>query len=197
MSSAPKDPVITWHHFMGDSITNSDATLFIPKTQQYPHRLQILIGGKNRARNFGVHGNTTTQMLARFAEMTKKAVPTVATIYGGINDVGQSVPDATTQSNLNSMIDQLRTAGCTRIILCNIHTMQNGASDTNYNAKRTVIQNVATSKGVVFCDFKTVTLIAADYNADGLHLSETGLQKLANRLKTTLDSQGWTDILKG
>jgi lysophospholipase L1-like esterase len=198
MGSAPKNPKINWLHCMGDSITNSDYTLFIPKSQQYTHRLQVAIGGNCRARNFGIPGNTSTQMLARFADMTKKYIPTVSTIYSGINDTASDVSGGILQSNLESMVDQLKNAGCNRIILCNIHNLPgvSGTDDAGYNAKRTIIQTVATNKNIVFCDLHTVSLIAGDYQTDGLHLTASGLQKLADKIKATLDAQGWTAILQ-
>ncbi|PFJ03216.1 SGNH/GDSL hydrolase family protein [Priestia megaterium] len=197
MSSVPKDPVIKQLKFMGDSFTNSDDVLFIPKTDAYPHQVQLLVGGNCRSYNFGVHGETTAQMLARFSSMTKRGVPTVASIYGGTNDARQSITDAVTQANLEVMIDQLKAAGVTRIILCNIHTTTTPDDNTRYTAKRTLIQTIAANKNVVLCDFSTVSFVAADYQSDGYHLKASGLKKLANKFKSVLDAQGWTSLLQG
>lgn len=196
MSSAAT-PKIHLLHCMGDSITNSDTSLGIHKSFAYPYLVQKAIGGICRARNFGIPGNTTTQMLARFSDMIKH-VPTVATIYGGINDNGNSIATATTQSNIQSMITQLQNAGCTKIILCNIHTIPgtSGTQDTVYDPYRTVIQNLATTNSLPLCDFHAVTLVnPTDYQTDIVHLTPGGLQKLADKLKATLDTKGWTSLL--
>ncbi|MCA4155875.1 hypothetical protein ACFW0L_16530 [Priestia megaterium] len=95
------------------------------------------------------------------------------------------------------MINQLKAAGVSRIILCNIHTTTSPDDNTKYASKRTLIKNVATNKNVVLCDFLTVSLVAADYQSDGYHLKATGVKKLANKFKSILDAQGWTNALKG
>lgn len=196
MSSIPNEPKVKWIHFMGDSFTNSDNVLFIPKTDAYPHQVQLLVGGICKARNFGVHGETTTQMLARFSQMTKRSIPEVAVIYGGTNDARQSFTDTITQDNLGAMVDNLKAAGVNKIILCNIHTTTSPDNNTQYNSKRTIINNVATSKGVVFCDFSTITFVAADYQSDGYHLKASGLKKLANKLNDIMTQQGWINSLR-
>lgn len=199
MSSTPSAPKINWLVSMGDSLTCSDATLYIPKNQQYAYLVKSAIGGICRERNLGIPGNTTTQMLARINDMLTWGVPSVATIYGATNDPGSSISSATTQSNLQSMVTTLQNAGCTRIMLLNLHTP---AGTDSYGAYRTAIQNVATATGAAFCDlFTGVTLVnPTDYYDTGssaMHLNAGGLQKLANKIKADLDTLGWTNILKG
>lgn len=41
--------------------------------------------------------------------MTKRGIPTVASIYGGTNDARQSITDGVTQANLEAMNDHLKT----------------------------------------------------------------------------------------
>lgn len=195
MSSAPQTPKINWLFCIGDSLTNTDTTLYIPKKQQYPKVLQQLIGGNCRERNLGVPGNTTTQALARINyDILRIYTPTVATIYLGINDCLQSIATSTTQSNLQTIITDLQNAGCNKIVICNIHHAQTA---TDYSAYRTTLQNLATSNNLPFCDFyANAGLVSADFQADNLHLQPSGLQKLANTLKATLDAQGWTTVLQ-
>lgn len=63
--------------------------------------------------NAGVDGNTTTQMLARFATDVLAYSPTVVSIMGGTNDIPISgnIGYATTLANLTSMCDQSLNAG--------------------------------------------------------------------------------------
>lgn len=184
---------------MGDSITNDDWTNpFIQKPQQYPKLVQQMIGGNCREKNLGVPGNTTTQMLVRMPDFLR-ITPTVATIYGGINDQINNVTPTTMTSNIQSMINQLQAAGCTRIVICNIHTIPgtSGGSDGSFTAHRTALQDIATSNNTAFCDFHAVSLInPTDYFTDIIHPIASGRSKLANQLKATLDAQGWTSILQ-
>lgn len=61
-----------------------------------------------QARAFGVGGDTTTQMLARVDTMQFYDTPTIGGIYGGVNDPGASISQATTQANIQAMIKSLK-----------------------------------------------------------------------------------------
>lgn len=54
--------------------------------------------------NCGISGNTTTQMLARFATDITAHHPVITIINGGVNDVGAGVAQATIQSNIMAML---------------------------------------------------------------------------------------------
>lgn len=191
-----------WLTCIGDSITNSDwSNLYISKTYQYPKLIQQMIGGNCRELNKGVPGDKTSDALARIWDILYYT-PTVATIYLGINDNLQSVDVATTQANIQSIIDKIKATGCNRIIICNIHPIYSsdglGNINTAYAARRTAIASVASSNSIPLCDFNTVdTVFPTDYVvSDGIHLQKTGLVKLANKLKSVIDAQGWTTILQ-
>lgn len=199
MSSSPQPSKINWLVCLGDSITNDDwANLYIPKTQQFPKVTQTLIGGNCREKNLGVPGNKTSQMLTRMPDVLQN-LPTVCVIYGGINDQLNSISTTTMSSNIQSMITQLQNAGCSRIVICNIHKIPGtgGGSDSGFDPYRTALQNLATSNNLPFCDFHAVNLInPTDYYTDIIHPAASGRTKLAQQLKATLDAQGWTSILK-
>jgi lysophospholipase L1-like esterase len=123
----------------------------------------------------------------------------VCVIYLGINDNFQAVSTATTQSTYQSIIDKVKATGCTRIALCNIHNIPgaSGTSDSALNAQRTVIQNLATSNNLPLIDLHAVNLInPTDYMPDGIHPTSTGITKITNAVKATLDAQGWTSFLQ-
>jgi lysophospholipase L1-like esterase len=192
MSSVPKEPKINWLSCIGDSLTNSDMSLYIPKSQEHPKLIKQMIGGNCRERNLGVPGNTTGAALARLPDILRY-VPTVATIYLGINDCLSSISTATMTANIGSIISGLQGVGCNKIILCQIHIP---LTATDYSAYRTALANYATANNLPFCDFSAVSLIAADFFPDNLHLTASGQIKLANKLKSTIDAQGWTTILQ-
>lgn len=185
---------------IGDSITNSDwSNLVIPKRYQYPKLIKQIIGGNCRELNKGVPGDRSADALARIWDITYYT-PTVATIYLGINDNLQNVDQPTFQTNMQTIIDKVRETGCNKIILCNIHPIYNtnGTINVAYATRRTTIQSLATSNNIPLCDFNAVNMVwSTDYVVtDGIHLQKSGLQKLADKLKTTIDEQGWLDDLQ-
>jgi lysophospholipase L1-like esterase len=189
MSSSPKNTTIKWVHCMGDSITKNQGSSGIAMFDFYPSVLQSKLGKPFRARNFGNSGDTSGMMLSRFSVMTNKYIPYIATIECGINDVLQSVSDTTFQSNLTSMITTLQNAGVTKIMLLNIHKL-NDSTDTNYNGKRSLIQNIVSTNNVAFCDLYQVSLVSGDY-IDNVHLHEGGLAKLATKIYNDMVTLGW------
>jgi lysophospholipase L1-like esterase len=192
MSSVPKDPKINWLACIGDSMTNSDMSLYIPKSQEYPRLLRNMIGGNVRERNMGVPGNTSGAALARLNDFLRYP-PTVSIIFLGINDKLSSVPTANMTANINSIISGLQGVGCTKFIICNIHNTLDGV---DYSAYRTALVNFAATNNLPLCNFSAVSFVAGDFYPDNLHLNASGHVKMANALKATLDAQGWTDDLQ-
>lgn len=184
---------------MGDSITYYDN---FPSWQNinfaaYPFKTRDLIGGSCVELNLGVSGQSTSQILARISQMWMYGVPKVATIQGGLNDWGQGLGTATDcGNNFQSMVTALKNAGCSRIVICNIHSIYSpGTANGQLDPYRSAIQSVATASNLPFCDWYTQAgLVSGDYT-DGMHLTPAGSQKLANVLKSTLDIAGWTQIL--
>lgn len=106
---------------MGDSLTHNH-TLGIRPDQFWPTVLEGLLvdaGGRVRVRNFGKSGNTSTQMVDRFANMTTYDVPKLGIIWAGANDPGNAIAGATTQANIESMGETLFDAGTDYLIIGN------------------------------------------------------------------------------
>jgi lysophospholipase L1-like esterase len=104
---------------IGDSITHN-VTLSVPTELFWPAVLAGLLttaGARMRGRNFGHNGNTSTQMLARMAAMTRHEIPTLGAIMASVNDPGNSIAGATTQANIVSMATTLLTAGTQYIVV--------------------------------------------------------------------------------
>lgn len=68
------------------------------------------------AYNAGVSGNTTTQMLARFATDVTPYAPDIVAILGGTNDIAQSVALDTTKTNLVAIIAACRSIGALPVL---------------------------------------------------------------------------------
>jgi lysophospholipase L1-like esterase len=99
---------------MGDSLTFA-AGSGVRADQYWPEQLGIRLraaGAAAAVRNCGKSGDTSTQMLARIADMLYfDPSPVIAIIHAGYNDPGASIPQATTQANIQAMIRYLRN-GC-------------------------------------------------------------------------------------
>lgn len=80
-------------------------------------------GVYTRARNWAKSGQTTTQMVATFDLMTLYGVPRVAFIFGGANDAVNGITQATTQANIETMIQRLKDAGCSRVVVVGMHLL--------------------------------------------------------------------------
>ena len=98
---------------LGDSILFS-AGSGVRCDEYSPAVLERLLQGDGfdaMVRNCGKSGDTTTQTLARIADAVYCERPDVVVIFSGYNDQGASIPQATTQSNIQAMIRHLRN-GC-------------------------------------------------------------------------------------
>lgn len=209
---------------MGDSITLN----FIWGTfayQFYPAALQGLLqsqGCKVKCRNFGVSGNTTTQMQSRFNSMTQFDKPKIAIIYGGINDPGASISQATSTANIQSMAQTMLNNGA-KVIICGRHynnystggdttPTPQGTTLTVWQAEKQAYDNLVGSNAgkIAFCDFyaymrnliNTGVVTQGDWTqwhvADqNTHLNANGESVLASALLATIQAQsGWIDLLK-
>jgi lysophospholipase L1-like esterase len=90
---------------IGDSLTFNTSFVTMPH-QFHPEVLAGLLRAEGcpvYARNFGQSGNTTTQMLARKTDLLRFETPKLVTLWGGVNDPGNSITGATTQANLETI----------------------------------------------------------------------------------------------
>jgi len=167
---------------IGDSITAMGSTAALLNAN-YFNLACLLAGGRLRAaRNSGVAGNTTAQMLARIQSDVIAFAPNICLILGGTNDVptGTAAPIA----NIKSMVTQLAAAGITPV-LCTIPPRNDGfhAAITALNGW---IAAYALQQGVPLLDFYTALVdpVTGNYkaglNADNVHPSIAGIKAMAN-----------------
>lgn len=200
---------------MGDSLTYN-YTLGVPPHLLYPAQLQKKLKDKYVVRNFGKSGNTTTQMINRFPAMTHFDVPQIGIIFGGVNDSGNSITPATTQSNIETMIQTLKNAGVERILVVTAQFLNystNGDFDTSNNPKDETTayyskvisaqKAAALSKNVPVCDlfnFLRNRIVSgkderksASWHVDGTdqHFNAYGCELVAQAVYEKLDSLGW------
>ena len=177
-----------------------------------------------RARNFGVSGETSTQMLARVACMTNYDVPSVAVVWAGFNDPANSIASATTTSNIQAITNAIITAGCSRVIVCSRHYLNYSAGDNGvtapaagtaldlWTAAQTAATNlIAANPGkVAFCDlfgwFNTLLVANPSWINDGtkwnvaagnVHLNAYGQSQVAAAILATIkDRSGWLTAMR-
>lgn len=209
-----------WKHTiscMGDSLTHN-YTLGVPLSSLYPAQLQEKLrdlGSKVSVRNFGRSGNTTTQMISRFDAMTQFSVPDIGIIFGGVNDPGNAISQATTQANIETMITTLKSAGVSKIMVVSAQYLNFSAGgDTlstpyaNYVPVRQAQQDAANAHpGVIFVDLYTYMrdriVNAQDtqgsfswHVADGdQHFNSYGCGIVADCVLQSVQAQGWDSQL--
>lgn len=145
--------------FLGDSITEG---------WRYP------------TTNFGVHGNTTSQMLARFPDRIPGHGYRQVVILGGTNDVLTKTDPAVTIHNLEILGNETIQAGA-KPILCEIPPIFHSftKSDTKdysqpvreLNAR---IARLAAQHGWRLVDYYDPMLGHPTYSSDGVHMKRRG-----------------------
>jgi len=151
--------------FLGDSITKR-YTSPLTASQFYPSQVQINSKAANvkvRSINAGNSGFTTTQLLAITDAALQRYTPDVLVFFAGVNDPGAAIPGATTQSNIQSVIDKALTATtaypnvCKSVIVSNTvynnftaGSLDNIATQTFYATNVTLrgFQSAAATYGV-------------------------------------------------
>ncbi|MEE3950770.1 SGNH/GDSL hydrolase family protein [Peribacillus frigoritolerans] len=127
-----------------------------------------------------------------------KADADLFVLHIGTNDAANAVPVTTFKSNLNKIVDMVRSNNPdTEIILCSI-ARRSDAFANALDPYRAAVTEVATSKETYLCKFEDAWLQAdtATYmQADGLHLNTTGHQKIHDILWTVIQQTNFVESL--
>jgi lysophospholipase L1-like esterase len=165
-------------------------------------------------RNFGKSGDTTTQMIARFGAMTQFSIPDIGIIFGGVNDPGNSISQATTQANIQNMIQTLKANGVAKILVVSAQ-YQNFSSGGDtlatpyaaYVPVRQAQQAAASAENVVFVDLynflrnrivnglDTQGSFSWHYADGNQHFNAYGEDLVAQCILASIQAQGWDDML--
>lgn len=181
---------ITWTGYSANVLTGADL---------YSHRLWKYINttyGNIKLINKGIGGTDTNKMVLNQYWLFKNIVPDLVTIGVGMNDcANNSVPTATYKSNLGTIIDNIKQVNKKAIIiLCAPSRTSEATRVNNVASYRTAMQEVATSKGVGFCDFSTAwTQSTGDMTTNitdstGVHPNGTGHGALFNVLYPVVET---------
>jgi len=153
--------------FMGDSITNYWS---LPAT------------------NFGVPGNTTTNMLDRFSGEVLGHGYKAVVILGGSNDirnVNTSVDEevATVVANLQAMAEDARKDNFV-VVLCDLPPIAN--DDARVVPLNAAITSLAKANKYRLVDYYTPMAGHPEYFKDGLHPNDSGYAVMAAALSEVL-----------
>jgi lysophospholipase L1-like esterase len=151
--------------FMGDSITQGWA---------FPRA------------NFGIYGQTTAQMLARFPNQIPNRNFRAVVILGGTNDILLGLDPAVTVANLACMVDLARAANV-EPILAEIPPIykQNGRFLPGVQRLNAAIIALAASKHVKLADYYDALLNHPSSFSDGTHLKRRGYLRMEFTLLQT------------
>ena len=129
--------------------------------------------------NLGVSGDTTTDGLKRLDAVARQQPRVVLLCLGG-NDALSQMPQASTLSNLEAIIDRLHAEG-SFVVLIGIRS----ASFRDRNEK--AFARLAREKRVLYVpDFLKGLAFKPVYMSDAIHPNDAGYQKFADRLEKRL-----------
>lgn len=206
---------------IGDSLT-FNPTYAVRSTQYYTCRAAVglnALGCVVRDRDFGVSGQTSTQMAARAAVLTRFGTPTLGVVWAGHNDVSNGINAATTTANIKSLAETLFAGGASYVVVCSTHYWNfstpdpwpiSGARQTLWNAQNQAytdelalhpglvawVDLYGFMHGILGTTYRGVTYASGDYKwhvADNdVHLNAAGEQIVADAIVAAVQAQsGW------
>ena len=184
----PDEQPLFW---AGDSITFGTGTT---KGLTYPTQTYAVLDRPLRATNIAVAGHTTAQALALFpASYSAMTSSDVYNLFIGTNDVLNSVATATSWANIQSLINNVKGLGVTKIVVgtlmdCSTYT---AGQDTLRDDLNTLIRDNAASMGYVVADFMANVNLATHsgtYYDDTVHPNNAGAAIMATIAATAIDT---------
>jgi len=187
--------------YLGDSITqaswqNSSGT----QGSSFPLYAQMISGGRVlTARNAGVSGERSDQMLARFDTDVTPYAPNAVMLTAGRNDINQGVTLATFKVNVLAIMAKIRAIGAIPIIglIPPTNTTAQHGDTIKFN---TWLKYYAASNGIAVVDFYSLFVDPANgnylaaYYTDGTHPSHSGYlamgQLVSDKLSPLLPTWG-------
>jgi len=190
--SVYNDRLITKVYLTGDSQFNNGGQ-FTGYVQTY---LNGLLGPTFYVKNFGIAGQTTTQILARLDNDILQMVDAEhIVIEGGVNDVIQDVSAATIESNLQAMYSKAHAKGLV-VYALNIMPFKTNVNWTSgrqavADAVNTWINTTASFINFKIDNFSKVvdpgnanTILGVYDSGDHLHLNQRGYDSVASVIYT-------------
>lgn len=168
----------------GDSITAGG----------YPAHLQALYKANGKDATVidaGRSGERTSEGVGRIGGILSRYSPNKILIMEGTNDIRSGLSVATTQANLQSMINQAKAAGATPVIATLTPSNKAGSETLIPEVWNPMIKGLASGTGTRLSD-QYAALIGSwgSLNYDGLHPNSAGDAAIANTWYATIAGGG-------
>ena len=176
----------------GDSLTagwQSPLSGVSPAPETPPGKfLQARLKGRAAVSVYGVCGELTAEMVARFRREALSLRPASSVILGGTNDLGWNVPPKDILRNLLTMYEDARREGV-QAVAVTVPSIR-GFDDQIPRRRElnALIAGACADRGIPCVDLFTATAeaetqrLAGPYSNDGLHLTTAGYELLATLL---------------
>jgi len=196
---------------LGDSITAGHATTVASwnpapedlgrkstiedETHSWPYKLGLKYSPQNWVANRGVDSDKTSDAELRVTSDIIDQGAAKCVIMLGTNDMIADILPSVVETNISAIVNQLVAAGVS-VAICTIipSSVFSAQANINRDTINAWIQAYTLANGYDFVDLYTVTrdtsnpnILLAAYNAgDGIHLSHTGLQAVADTVFNAL-----------
>ena len=159
----------------------------------------------NNYLNFGISGQTTTQMLARFEKEVVANKPQCVVICGGTNDIagnGGAIENSAILKNIEEMGNMAQEARI-KVILCSIlptdhywwkPNMTPGEIVSRIAEMNTLIRNLCNNRNWTYVDYftpmadKTTGAILSQYSDDRIHPNQAGYEVMEGIIRPVIRS---------
>lgn len=176
---------------LGDSITFG---VSIEKDVNYPIKLAREYAQTIKFINSGYAGNTLVQMNTDRAIRATDSIALgtytnkVCIVWGGTNDILAGTTGANTHTNLQTLCQNLRTGGFSKIVVIDIipRTDFNASQNTEKDAFNTLVAANYASYADAFVQASASTWTGL--YVDGIHLTAAGCEQAKDLIKTALDT---------
>jgi len=181
----------------GDSLTYGSIGVDRGKGEHYAYRVWQYLTSTGKTVNFinrGIHGTVSSTVLAS-APYWVALEPDVITLMIGTNDASGGVPVATYQTNVERIIDVIRTVKNKVIViyLCKL-TRRNDAIDVSpYND---ALETIAINKNVPLIDTYNAYTDVSSNVMDTVHYNPLGATAVANKIIERLTTDKILSSLK-
>ncbi len=196
LSSVPE-----WNPNPADSTsrqrTNED------ETHSWPYRLGQKYTPAVWVANRGVDADETGDAKTRLSSDIIDQGAKRCVVMLGTNDIRNNTPLSTAESNISSIASTLASNGI-EVVLCSIPPSNqfNATQNANKASLNSYIQNLCTTNGYAFVDIHSVledpnnlnNLLPAYDAGDGLHLSNSGLQAVADEVYSIIGVPKAADV---
>jgi lysophospholipase L1-like esterase len=172
--------------FLGDSLTEN--WFSVDRDYMAAHHYRYV--------NAGVSGETTEDLLARFHSDVVKTKPRIVHIWVGTNDITNSLPIESVESNLAKLHAAAAQAGALSIVVSVLPMRgEHAVHNPNVVALNSWLQRFAASHGLIYLDYYSLMVddkgeLAEKYAKSDIHINAAGYAVLTPVMQAAVDKLG-------